>query len=305
MESQIPCDAALLMPPEPEEITAKTMATTRNADMRTADQLREHYEIERELASRLRECAPQERLRLYASTYDELFRRVAHHPMLVRREDPEATRRAMMSQLRLIRRFLRRDTYFLEIGPGDCSLSLAVAREVRQVYAVDVTELISSSATRPTNFELILSDGVSIPVPQGTVTVAFSNQLMEHLHPDDALEQLRNVYKALSHGGVYVCITPNALSGPHDISRDFDRVATGFHLKEYTNAELYTLFVRVGFSKVRAMFSVRGRSVLLPVWVCRIAEWFVHRLPRLSSRELAGRLPLRLFLGIQMVGYKA
>ena len=293
------------MPPEPEETTAKTMATTRNAGTRTADQVREHYEIERELASRLRQCAPQERRRLYASTYDELFRRVAHHPMLLRKVDPEATRRAVMAQFRLIRRFLRPGTYFLEIGPGDCSLSFAVAREVRQVYAVDVSELITSSATRPTNFELILSDGTSIPVPQGTVTVAFSNQLMEHLHPDDALEQLRNVYKALSHGGVYVCITPNALSGPHDISRNFDRLATGFHLKEYTNAELHDLFVRVGFSKVRAMLSVRGRSVLLPVWVCRIAEWLVQWLPFPLSRELAGRLPLRLILGIRMVGYKA
>jgi len=281
------------------------MAATRSADMRTPDQLREHYEIERELASRLRQCAPHERLRLYASTYDELFRRVAHHPMLLRKKDPEATRSAIMSQLRLIRGFLRPDTHFLEIGPGDCSLSLAVAREVQQVYAVDVTELISSSAARPANFQLILSDGISIPVPQGAVTVAFSNQLMEHLHPDDALEQLRNVYKALGHGGVYVCITPNALSGPHDISRGFDRVASGFHLKEYTNGELYALFVQVGFSKVRAMVSVRGRSTLLPVWVCRIAEWLVHRLPHPFSRELAGRLPLRLFLGIQMIGYKA
>src|SRR5439155_4318070 len=112
------CGAALLMPPEPEETTAKTMATTRNAGMRTADQVREHYEIERELASRLRQCAPQERPRLYASTYDELFRRVAHHPMLLRKVDPEATRRAVRAQFRLIRRFLRPGTYFLEIGPG-------------------------------------------------------------------------------------------------------------------------------------------------------------------------------------------
>ncbi len=273
--------------------------------MRTPEQLREHYEIERELALRLRRSVPEERRRLYAPTYDELFRRVTHHPMLLRKEDPEATRRGVMSQLRLIRRFLRPDAYYLEIGPGDCSLSHAVAREVRQVYAVDVSDLISASATRPANVELILSDGVSIPVPQGMVTVAFSNQLMEHLHPDDAMEQLRNVYKALGHGGVYVCITPNALSGPHDISRNFDRVATGFHLKEYTNAELHGLFVAVGFSKVRAMLSVRGYSVLLPIWVCLTAEWFVRRLPGPFGREFADSLPLRLVLGIKMVGYKA
>ena len=281
------------------------MSKRGEGDSRTSGQLREHYLVEKELALRLRNSTCAQRRGLYSALYDELFRRVPHHPMLMRKEDPEATRCAVMSQFRLIERFLRPDTCFLEIGPGDCSLSFAVAEEVRQTYAVDVSEVISSTAIRPANFELILSDGTSIPVPQGTATVAFSNQLMEHLHPDDALEQLRNIYKALSRGGVYVCITPNALSGPYDISRHFDRVATGFHLKEYTNADLYNLFVRVGFSKVRAMFSLRGRSVLLPVWVCRIVERIVRWMPRPFSRELAGRLPLRLFLGIQMVGFKA
>lgn len=273
--------------------------------MRTAEQLREHYEIECELASRLRKCSSQERLGLYGSVYDELFRRVPLHPMLLRKEEPEANRRAAMIQLRLIRRFLRPDTCFLEIGPGDCSLSFAVAQQVRKVHAVDVSELITSSATRPANFELSLSDGVSIPVPQGSVTVAYSYQLMEHLHPDDALEQVRNIYRALSHGGAYVCITPSALSGPHDISKLFDEVAAGFHLKEYTNAELRSLLVSVGFSRVRAMLSVKGRSVLLPVWVCSLAEWFIRQLPRRFGRKLAGRLPFRLFLGVQIVGYKA
>ena len=61
---------------------------------------------------------------------------------------------------------------------------------------------------------------------------------MEHLHPDDALEQLQNIYSALVPGGIYLCITPNRLSGPQDVSRDFDMVATGFHLKEYTISEL-------------------------------------------------------------------
>jgi SAM-dependent methyltransferase len=280
------------------------MARTRSGETRTAEQLREHYEIERDLASRLRRGAPEERLRLYAATYEELFRRVTHHPILQRKGDPEITRRNIVAQYRRIRRFLRPDTHFLEIGPGDCSLSLSVAREVSQVTAVDVTELINTSAPRPSNFRFIRSDGIDIPVPPETVTVAFSNQLMEHLHPDDALVQLRNVYRALGPGGVYVCLTPNALSGPHDISMYFDEVATGFHLKEYTNAELSSLFGSVGFSRVRAMVSMKGHSILVPVRICRITEWLVRRLPRRLRRGLGGRLPLRLLLGVQLVGYK-
>ena len=267
--------------------------------------LREHYLVEKELAVRLRTSPRAQRRALYSTIYDELFRRVPHHPMLRRKSDPVATRRAVLSQLRLLRRFLRPDTCFLEIGPGDCSLSFAVAQVVRQVYAVDVSEVISAAAGHPANAQLILSDGTSVPVPEGSVTVAFSDQLIEHLHPDDALEQLRNIYHALARGGVYIGITPNALSGPHDVSKFFDRVPTGFHLKEYTNAELCDLFVRAGFSKVRAMLSVKGHSLLVPVVVCRAAEWLIRRLPFPLSRHVAARLPARLILGIQMVGYKA
>lgn len=277
---------------------------TRAGDVRTAEQLREHYEIERDLASRLRQGTPEERLRLYAVTYDELFRRVTHHPVLLRREDPEITRRNVLAQVRRIRRFLHPGTHFLEIGPGDCSLSLALAQKVRQVTAVDVTELIRSSAARPGNFKFTLTDGVSIPVPPETVTLAFSDQLMEHLHPDDALVQLRNVYRALGHGGVYVCLTPSALSGPHDISKYFDEVATGAHLKEYTYAELSRLFTSVGFSRLRAMVSMKGHSILVPVRFSLITEWLIQRLPRRLGRALAARLPLRLLLGVQLVGTK-
>ena len=83
---------------------------------------------------------------------------------------------------------------------------------------------------------VVLSDGVSVEVPAASVTLAYSNQLMEHLHPDDALVQLRNIVRALAPGGLYVR-HPNRLTGPHDISMYFDRVATGFHLKEYTATE--------------------------------------------------------------------
>lgn len=61
---------------------------------------------------------------------------------------------------------------------------------------------------------------------------------MEHLHPDDAYEQLQEIYNALIPGGIYICITPNRLSGPHDVSQYFDSIATGFHPKEYTTVEM-------------------------------------------------------------------
>ena len=84
---------------------------------------------------------------------------------------------------------------------------------------------------------------------------------MEHLHPDDAFEQLENIYRALTPGGVYICVTPNRLSGPHDISSLYDEVATGFHLKEYSISELHSLFRRVGFSRIRVHFGIKEKYI--------------------------------------------
>ena len=66
-----------------------------------------------------------------------------------------------------------------------------------------------------------------------------------HLHPEDAGDQLTVRFPA--RACVYVCITPNRVSGPHDILGIFDDVVTGFHLKEYTFRELRRLFEDIGF----------------------------------------------------------
>jgi len=109
-------------------------------------------------------------------------------------------------------------TYFLRSVPAIVAYRLRQAKVARQVYAVDVSVEAVGAIDPPENFSLIISDGVSVPVPGGSVDVAWSAQLMEHLHPDDAREQLGNIYRALKPGGVYICITPNRISGPHDIS---------------------------------------------------------------------------------------
>ncbi|HEY7480356.1 MAG TPA: methyltransferase domain-containing protein [Gemmatimonadales bacterium] len=275
----------------------------RRVEQRSPALVREHYEIERELADRLRSATREERRSLYGVVYDELYQRVPHHPQLRRKSSAELTRRSLGPQLRILRRYLRPDTTVLEIGPGDCSLSMALAERVRQVYGLDVSEKITQRASLPSNFKLILSDGTSVPLPPDSVDVAYSNQLMEHLHPDDALEQLEGIYRALRPGGVYICITPNRLDGPHDVSQYFDSVATGFHLKEYTVGELSRLFRQVGFRKVHALIGGRGVCLPAPVGPVSVAEAMLQALPPRPRRAL-GRTAGRAFLGIRLLGTK-
>ncbi|MDD5250649.1 MAG: class I SAM-dependent methyltransferase [Rhodocyclaceae bacterium] len=277
---------------------------TMDDDCRTPEQLREHYEIEKELANRLRRASRQERRSLYSSLYDELFRRVPHHPQLTRKASPQAAQRNIRAQMSFLRRFVGSDARFLEVGPGDCGLSFEVAKIARQVFAVDVSDEITRAAATPANFALILSDGCSVPVPRDSIDVAYSNQLMEHLHPDDALEQLGNIHAALVRNGAYICITPNALTGPHDVSKHFDAQATGFHLKEFTVSELSALFRQAGFSRLRAYSGARGFYVRCPVRLLTWCETLLAALPAAVGRTIAHSAPFRLLFNVRLVGIK-
>jgi SAM-dependent methyltransferase len=273
-------------------------------ETRTLEQVRDHYLIEKELAAQLRSATRTERRNLYTSLYDDLFRRVPDHPQLTLKKEERSRRLEVRDRLQLLRGFLRADATFLEIGPGDCALSIAAARRVRKVFAVDVSREIGAGVQLLKNLELAISDGCSIPVPEGSIDVAYSDQLMEHLHPDDAAEQLTNIYSALAPGGVYVCITPNRWSGPHDVSRYFDEVATGFHLREYTVGDLVKMFKAVGFRRARVFIGGGAWHIVLPAAFVTGVETVLRSLPPEFGRKLARRLPLRLILGIKLVARK-
>jgi SAM-dependent methyltransferase len=265
---------------------------------RSVDRLRFHYEIEKALADRLRNSNKQDRTTLYTECYEALFSAVVDHPQFTNKYNNEAEE--VRHRLQLILPLVQSGATLLEVGAGDCRLSIAAAPYVRRVIALDVAATIMSRKDFPPNVEPCLSDGTSIPVPPGSVDIAYSDQLMEHLHPDDALEQLRNVYEALKPGGHYLCITPNRLQGPHDISRYFDDVATGLHLREYTNKDLAALMRQVGFRKVHSLVVARGRRLKVPADLVGVLECAVAALPLRLRSLFSGPLSSAVF-GVQVV----
>lgn len=272
---------------------------------RTPEQLREQYEVEKRLATKLKNASREERKTLYGSVYDELFKSVPHHPQLTRKENAERElRQGLVHGLaQLLARFVGKETRFLEVGAGDCALTLHVASLAKHVYALDVSAQISHNESVPANFELILSDGCSVPVAAGSLDVAFSHQLLEHVHPEDALEQLRNIHAALAPGGCYICITPSSFSGPHDISKYFEDVPGGFHLKEYSTAELVRVFKEAGFRRFRAFFWSKGILLRMPAGLIVAVEALMGALPRSWNRKLASAYPWNRILG-NFIAYK-
>jgi hypothetical protein len=118
----------------------------------------------------------------------------------------------------------------------------------------------------------VLSDGIDLPIAPGSIDVAYSNQMIEHLHPDDAAQHVAAVHAALAPRGVFVCITPNRTTGPHDISNGFDPIATGLHLREYTARELAALLRGAGFTRIRAGIGSPAWLTLVPVVAVTSAE---------------------------------
>jgi SAM-dependent methyltransferase len=271
------------------------------AQARSRAELKRHYDIECALAAQLRQAGKAERKDLYRSLYNQLFVSVPDHPQLTMLTNPRAAKRETARQLGIIRPFLTPSSTVLEVGAGACHLSVELAKQVQQVYAVDVSDEISGKTKLPHNCRLILSDGTSIPVDPGSIDVAYSNQLMEHLHPDDALKQLYHIYDALRPGGMYICITPNRLCGPHDVSRTFDDTPRGFHLREYDNRDLAALFRQVGFQRSRAMLSYE--RIVLP-WTVPISPILgFERLLQAVPRSILHRAGLML-IAVKFIGIK-
>jgi SAM-dependent methyltransferase len=266
-------------------------------DTRTAAEIRRHYEVERELAARLRNSSREERRTLYGSLYTEL---VTAHELVLPTPEPAS----VGTQVELIDRYLARETVFLEIGAGDCALSLALAERVKSVYAIEISSAIATGVAVPRNMEILITDGLEIPVSPDSVTLAYSNQVLEHLHQDDVVDHLRYVRAALAPGGRYVCITPNRLAGPADVSKYFDPFPTGFHMREYTVRELGSLMRQAGFDSVEAWTTRKGFSVRVPWWLVAGVERLLDRLPRAPVRRMSNALPLRIVLGSYVVGVK-
>lgn len=279
---------------------AERTVVSRPAD-READRLRRHFQIECELADRLRRADKEQRKTLYREVYDELFRRVE----LTGNAEAQSAQVGLL--LTLLEPFLTGATTFLEIGAGSCELSLELARRLERVWAVDAVD--PECENPPAGFTFVPSDALDVGVPAGSADVAMSCHLVEHLHPDDLQDHLAEVLGKLKAGGAYVVITPNRLYGPHDISRNFSRIPLGFHLREYTHLELADEMRRAGLALVQVITRLGELPGSTGWGRVSLAERMLGALPFVVRRRLLERAPrsapFRPLEQVKLVGFKA
>jgi SAM-dependent methyltransferase len=264
-----------------------TAIQRRLGDSRTPERLIAHYELERQLADRLRAGSQGERSGLYGEVYSKLFDSLPDHPQKTSSELPA---RRVADRMRLLGPLLKPDAVYFEVGCGSAALPFAIAGLAKEVLGLDVTDALVDFTAAPSNFRFVKTEGVEIPLADSSVDLAHSDQLMEHLHTEDAEPQLREINRILKPGGQYLCATPSRVTGPHDISVFFDEVATGFHMREYDYRSLRDLLLRTGFSRVRFPLVFRGFRLATPPYpVLRGIELALQAAPaRLRRGRLAG-----------------
>jgi SAM-dependent methyltransferase len=264
--------------------------------------IKEAYKLEKALARKLRYADHNDRKELYNAIYAEYYEKFPEHPFIFR--DNEVINKDAQMQVQYLRRFLASDMIFVEIGPGAGAVSLEVAKYVKEVYAVDVSEAPMQQVVLPENVKLVISNGVNIPSTIPSAHIVYSSHVIEHLHPDDAREQIKDIFNILRGRGLFICRTPHRYSGPHDISKYFDNVSTCFHMKEYTISELNVLMRSAGFRRIKCEVNPKGVVICIPLLIIKGIEQVIGRVPIRFRRALSRTFPLRVLFNFSLLGEK-
>jgi hypothetical protein len=101
---------------------------------------------------------------------------------------------------RLLRRFTP-TTVFMHVGAADCGFAILAASYVERVYVVDPASIPERDTRLPLNLRVVSSTERGLPIPDGTVDVALTEDPTK----------LRFIRQCLAPGGVLLS-TDRALS---------------------------------------------------------------------------------------------
>ncbi len=282
----------------PGDFTIRIMETVREQTLPDEESLKRRlYVLEKQLAGRILASRPEDRRRVAREVYAELYREAPWESQIAIGDARHEA--GVQWNLDILNPWIPDQSVILDIGCGTGDVLLALAPRSKQCTGVDMTLAVIPTENQFPNLTFRESDILELDFPDHTFDWVLSVHVLEHLHPDDVEGHFQDVCRILRPGGAFFIETPNRLTGPHDFSRDFDPVATGLHLKEWTHRDLAEKLLANGFSRVDcqmlprrlfkgrpALFQMGRRSV---IWKYPL-DWIGRFLPTPGMKRLWGRI---------------
>jgi 2-polyprenyl-3-methyl-5-hydroxy-6-metoxy-1,4-benzoquinol methylase len=215
-----------------------------------------HWRVERDGRAAMLESEPSGRLEAGARAYDDLrractwFKAYDASPPLGETAFLYAPFDRLVGNARSV----------FEVGSGNGDLITFLARKGRRCVGSEPSvEPEGKYAPEANSLEWHRANGVDLErsEPGASYDVVISNQVVEHMHPNDLETHSRSVLAILKPGGRYILATPHVYLGPADLSQVFGlKQAVCHHLKEYRYWELARVLTQAGFVRLEAFYVV-------------------------------------------------
>lgn len=213
----------------------------------TAEQVLHHWNWERQLRRELLSAPAESRAQVFEEGYSR------HYRELTWLQDTGHQACSSQEWLDLIGQPSKK---VFEIGSGRGDLIKALAEAGHHCTATELSSERGERWVKDANIRWHTTDGVHLDryEPPDSYNIVISNQVIEHMHPDDLLAHFQGVHAILRPGGSYLLATPHRHMGPCDVSCLFgSSECEGQHLKEYTYREIARVAALAGFRESAAL----------------------------------------------------
>jgi 2-polyprenyl-3-methyl-5-hydroxy-6-metoxy-1,4-benzoquinol methylase len=159
----------------------------------------------------------------------------------------------------------------LDVGCSTGTLVIALIHRGYDAYGIDLStdlvtrgqSILAKEVPIAARTRLVAGDFLRHDFGAAQFDFIFSNDVLEHIHPDEASSFLEKCFRLLRPSGSLCLITPNRFTGPGDVSilrLPRGSRAVGLHLREYSLNELWQILTQSGFCEVSSRLYCEGRG---------------------------------------------
>ena len=218
--------------------------------MSTPSSRRRQYEYELRLREQVLNSSINERAAVYTAVYADLFSNFPDHSVFIPDEERQKAGRIKAS---LLLPLLSAPSDVLEIGCGRGDVLVEFKRRGHSCTGTEPSQEMIELCSK--DIQVLIGCAHELDFPDSSFDMVFSQQVLEHLHPDDVPIHFKEAYRVLRHGGIFATESPNPTTGPQDVSRGFTKTAQGLHLKEWSVKELLNQYKLAGFKNIKGLLA--------------------------------------------------